>query len=122
MRIWSSGAKCWAILIFAFSAAVQVERGACLARHSDIPGPSAIFQYVVFFCLIGYWLNMDSRETRTLRVWDMGFFLSLAWPVIVPYYLLKTRGLKRTLFNLLLFAIVSSGAFVAGRTIFRPPH
>jgi hypothetical protein len=49
----------------------------------------------------------------------MGFFLFLAWPVIVPYYLVKTRGLKRALLTFLLFAIVSFGAFVAGTTIFR---
>ncbi len=119
MKSSSFGARCWAILIFALSAAIQVERGACLARHSDISGASALFQYVVFFSLIGYWLDVDSRERRTLRVWDMGFFLFLAWPVIVPYYLVKTRGLKRALLTFLLFAIVSFGAFVAGTTIFR---
>jgi hypothetical protein len=119
MKSFSFGARCWAVLIFVLSAAIQIERGACLARHSDIPGASALLQYVVFCCLIGYWLNVDSRERQTLRVWDMGFFLYLAWPVIVPYYLVKTRGLKRALLTFLLFAIVSFGAFVAGTTIFR---
>lgn len=60
--------------------------------------------------------------TQTLRVWDMGFFLLLAWPVIVPYSLVKTPGLKRPLFTLFLFALVSFGAFVAGVAIFRVPH
>ena len=122
MKPWSFGATGWAVLIFALSAATQIERGACLARHSDVPGTSALFQYIVFFCLIAYWLNVDSRERQMPRVWDMGFFLLLAWPVIVPYYLVKTRGLKRTLITFLLFALVSFGAFVAGVAIFRVPH
>ena len=122
MRIWSFGASYWAVLIFALSAATQVERGACSAQNSDLPGSSALFQYVVFICLIGCWFDVDSREKKTLRVWDMGFFLYLAWPVIVPYYLLKTRGLKRALLTLLLFVIVNFGAFVAGATIFKPPR
>jgi hypothetical protein len=119
MKSFSFGAKFWAILIFALFAAIQIERGACLARHSDFPGSSALLQYVVFFCLMGYWLNVDSRERQTLRVWDLGFFLYLAWPVIVSYYLVKTRGLKRALLTFLLFATVSFDAFVAGRSIFR---
>jgi hypothetical protein len=52
----------------------------------------------------------------------MGFFLLLAWPVIVPYYLVKTRKLKRTLFISFLFALISFGAFVAGVAIFSVPH
>ena len=122
MKSWSSGARCWAILIFALSAVIQVERGACWARHSDIPGPSALLQNVVFFSLIAYWLNVDSRERQIPRVWDLGFFLFLAWPVIVPYYLVKTRGIKRALFTLFLFAIVSFGAVVAGMIMFRTPQ
>jgi hypothetical protein len=27
-----------------------------------------------------------SSERRVMRVWDMGFFMSFAWPLIVPYF------------------------------------
>ena len=103
------------ILIFAFLAVVGLERG---ALRSDVPGSSALLQYVLLLCLIGYWLDVDSREKRTLRVWDMGFFLYVAWPLILPYYLVKTRGVKRTLFTLLVLTVVYVGAFLAGKTIF----
>ncbi len=115
-------ARTWAFLILAFLPAIGGERGAYFAQNLDTPGSSAIHQYVVLFCLIGYWLNVDSRETKTLRVWDMGFFLYVAWPVIVPYYLVRTRGLVRTFLVLLLAASIYAGAFVAGMTIFRPPR
>jgi len=107
------------ILIVAFLAVVGLERGALQARHADIPGPSTLLQYVVLFCLIGYWLDVDSREKRTFRVWDMGFFLYVAWPFILPYYLVKTRGIKRALLTLLLITVVYVGASLAGRTISR---
>lgn len=118
MKTWPFGAKYWAILIFGFLAAIQVQRGACLARHCNIPGSSTLLYYVVFFCLISYWLDLDSRETQTLRVWDMGFFLYLAWPVIVPYYLAKTRGPKRALLIILGFIGVFVGAYLPGAAIF----
>lgn len=107
------------ILILAFPAVVGLERGALLARHADIPGSSTLLQYVLLFCLIGYWLDVDSREKRTLRVWDMGFFLYVAWPFILPYYLVKTRGIKRTLLTLLLITVVYVGASLVGTTISR---
>lgn len=107
------------ILIFAFLAVVRLEQGALLARHANIPGSSTLLQYVLLFCLIGYWLDVDSREKRTLRIWDMGFFLYVAWPFILPYYLVKTRGVKRTLLTLLLLTVVYVGAPLVGTTISR---
>ena len=112
------GAKYWGILIFGFQAVNQLHGGACLALHRDIPGSSKVIYYVVFFCLINYWLDLDSRETQTLRVWDMGFFLSVFWPVIVPYYLAKTRGPKRALRISLGFIAVFVGAYLPGAAIF----
>jgi hypothetical protein len=49
----------------------------------------------------------------------MGFFLYVAWPVIIPYYLARTRGLKRALTVFLLAAFIYIGAFFAGGAIFR---
>ena len=119
MKVWLRDARFWGFLIFAFLAAVGLERGAYRSANSDPHGSSAVLQYVVLFCLVGYWLNVDSRERRTVQVWDMGFFLYIAWPVIVPYYLVKTRGLKRAAFTSLLFIADYLGASVAGMTLFR---
>lgn len=113
-------AQFWAVLVFAFLAAIMAERGACFSHHSEIPESSAFLQYIILFCLIAHWLRVDSRETKALRMWDMGFFLSFAWPIIVPYYLVKTRGVKRALFALLITTVVFFGAFAAGAAI--SPH
>ena len=112
-------AKTWAILSLAFLAAGQMERGACFARGADVPGPSELLQYIALLCLTGYWFDLDSRETGVLRVWDMWFFLYVAWPVVVPYYLVKTRGLKRTVVASSLVVLVYVGAFIAGVAICR---
>lgn len=98
------GEKLPRILCLAYFAAIQTERGIFMARGADIPGPSVLFDYVVFACLIGYWFEVDSRKTRVLRQWDMGYFLSFGWPFIIPYYLAKTRGMKRAVFLLLQLA------------------
>src|SRR5208283_4524818 len=104
-------ARITAVLILALVVAGQVERGICFAKHTDVPGPSSVFSYIALFSLSCYWLEIDSRERRVMRVWDMGFFMSFAWPIILSYYIVKTRGIKRSLLALFLFVIVSASAY-----------
>jgi hypothetical protein len=40
------------------------------------------------------WLQKDAQRTGTGVVQDWGYFLLLAWPVVVPWYAFKTRGRK----------------------------
>ena len=38
------------------------------------------------------WLQKDARRTGIGAVQDWGYFLLLAWPVVIPWYAFKTRG------------------------------
>jgi hypothetical protein len=115
MKEASIAARITAVLILALIVAGQVEKGICFARNTEVPGASSVLSYVALFCLICYWLEIDSRERRVMRVWDIGFFMSFAWPIIVPYYIIRTRGLRRACLIFLLLAIIYSGAFeIAG--------
>ena len=118
MNSFAMSAKGWAILIFGFLACIQALHGVYFSHHTEMPGPSALLEWVVLFTLIGYWLTLDSRDHRTVRVSDMGFLLYVAWPFILPYYLLKTRGFRRSLYIFLLLIVDYFGAFVVGRTLF----
>jgi hypothetical protein len=44
----------------------------------------------------------------------MGFFLSVAWPFLVPYYLFKTRGVKKAFLTILSFLAVYAGTYIMG--------
>ena len=49
----------------------------------------------------------------------MGFFLFVAWPLILPYYFVKTRRAKRTLLMIFQLVVVYFGAAFAGMALFR---
>src|ERR1700704_5371505 len=58
------------------------------------------------------WLQKDARRTGVGAVQDWGYFLLLAWPVVIPWYAFKTRGrsgwrLTAGLFGLILAAYIS---------------
>jgi len=38
------------------------------------------------------WLQRDARRTGVGAVQDWGYFLLLAWPVVIPWYAFRTRG------------------------------
>ena len=38
------------------------------------------------------WLQKEPRRTGVGAVQDWGYFLLLAWPVVIPWYSLRTRG------------------------------
>ena len=56
---------------------------------------SGLFFYLALFMAMGYWLSKDSKSRNVHWVFDLGFFLYVAWPIIMPYYLFKTRGLGK---------------------------
>jgi len=40
------------------------------------------------------WLQKDARHAGIGGIQDWGFFLWLFWPVVIPWYAFKTRGLS----------------------------
>lgn len=54
------------------------------------------------------WLQKDARRTGVGAVQDWGYFLLLAWPVVIPWYAFKTRG--RSAWRLIagLFSLIAS--------------
>ena len=38
------------------------------------------------------WLRADARARRVELVHDMGLFLWVAWPALIPWYAVRTRG------------------------------
>jgi hypothetical protein len=44
---------------------------------------------LVAVCL---WLHKDARRAGVGPIQDLGFFLWLFWPVLIPWYAFKTRG------------------------------
>jgi len=95
-----------ALLFWAFLLAVSVAAGGYFARHLEPSGAFIVIRAVGLLWVTANWLEADSRKRGIQWVWDMGFFLALAAPFILPYHLWKTRGAKRTLLLILGFLAV----------------
>lgn len=56
------------------------------------------------------WLQRDARRTGVGAVQDLGYFLLLAWPVVIPWYAFRTRGRSGWLLMLGLFALLGASS------------
>jgi hypothetical protein len=75
---------------------------------NEIAPPAAFtfLQPFVFLGLICWWLQKDSARTGVSWPMDAGMFLYVAWFLVLPYHLVKTRGLGGLLDILLFIGIV----------------
>ena len=65
-----------------------------------------------FVCGVGWWLQKETRESDMQRLYCKGLLIQVAWPMIIPYYLYKSRGLR----SLILIAILI-GSFILAQFI-----
>lgn len=104
-------------LLYIFTVLTQLVTGIYLASEQEEPPTFSLLYTIGFLWIIGWWLLTDSRERGVGWVYDMGLFLYIAWPFIMLYYLLKTRG-AQGLFVILSFLGVCTGALLTGMMMY----
>jgi hypothetical protein len=90
----------------------------CLAHGSKPSDISGLVVYVVLLTLTARWLGDDRKNRGITKVWDSGFFLLIAWPVVVPYYLAKTRGTRKAALIVLAAAAVYLAAILPAMILY----
>ena len=105
------------VLLCAFVIISQVANGLYLSSEIEPPPIFTFLRVLMFLWIIGWWLQRDSRKYNFNWVLDLGLFLYVAWPIIMPYYLLRTRGLKGFI-PILVFSGIYLGAALIGVTFY----
>jgi len=86
--------------------------GILAARRLE-PIPAFEFLYdVVLICGTIWWLQAEVKRSPVTQVYCPGVLITALWPFIIPYHLLKTRGIKGLL---PIFALI--GVFVFARLL-----
>jgi hypothetical protein len=84
----------------------------------DREPPPALDGLSLGFFLVSMWVwfFLYSRARRISWVMDMGWLLMIAWPVILPYYIVKAEG-RRGLSRIGLFCLLYFGALMTEMAI-----
>jgi hypothetical protein len=99
-------------LLYSFVILSQFAYGLYLGQQIEVPAAYSLLHWAAQLWIIGWWLRADSRKRGVAGALDLGLFLSLAWPLIMPYYLVKTRGAKGLLVILGFIGVYVGAALV----------
>jgi hypothetical protein len=83
---------------------------ATLYALPPLPGNALVTAVTAFAPIVAAanWLRADARPRNIALVHDLGFFLFLAWPVVIPWYLVKTRGRHAWPMALVLLLVIAT--------------
>ena len=73
--------------------------------------PAPLVETLVTFApliVVFLWVEKDAWRTGVGAVQDLGLFLWLAWPVVIPWYAFKSRGRRGWRLLLGLFTLLCS--------------
>lgn len=104
------------VLLYAFVVISQIADGIYVVTEGGAPAFITFLSALGLVWLVGWWLRRDNRLQNLTSVYDLGMFLYILWPFIMPYYLVKTRG-ARGLLVVLGFLVADVGGYLVGATI-----
>jgi hypothetical protein len=86
------------------------------ATHGE-PSPAiALFLSWAPLVAVIIWLQKDARVTGVGTGLDWGYFLWIAWPVLIPWYAFKTRGRSGWRLTMGLLGLISA-AYISGLVV-----
>lgn len=104
-------------LLYVFFCISQISRGVYLAYGIEPPPAYELLHFVGIIWIFGWWLRQDLTKHKVEWPIDLGLFLQIAWPVVVPYYLFRTRGV-RAIVLIIIFAAIYFVPLVVGASIY----
>src|SRR4051794_6769649 len=89
------------VMLWVYALAFAI--GTAVTAGGELPVRAAIASQVAMSLILGWWVEADARKRGRRLCYDYGSFVYFLWPVVVPVYLFRTRGLHAFI-TLLCFA------------------
>ena len=82
------------ITIMLLSTAYSYVHVAYSLAESDVPARTEALWLLVFALLVAMWIVKEPHQTDKSPVSGLGMIAFIAWPIVLPYHLVKTRGVE----------------------------
>lgn len=78
-----------------------------LASHglAARPEATAVLWALEFQVLLAIWVRMDRRHRNVSLPFEFDAFVFFGWPVVVPYYLYRTRSIRGLIITVAIYTL-----------------
>ena len=104
-------------VLAAFSAAMTAGSVMVASHGAVLSERIAFVWFMVFSTVVALWLREDCREMGIHQPLDAGFFIFMAWPLLVPYHLIRSRASRGIVGVLAIFGAFAV-PYVAGAVVY----
>jgi hypothetical protein len=84
-----------------------------MSRWFVAPEESSGFYFILFSLFLTWWVGVDRVALGFSVPFEYDVLVYFAWPLMVPYYLYRTRGWKGILFGLGIWGLCAAPVGVA---------
>lgn len=84
-----------------------------VAHGGAISDGTGILWILIFAVLVALWAKNDAAARNEQKPFEYSYFVFLLWPVVLPYHLVKSRGIEGLLLFLGFLAIHELPSVVA---------
>jgi len=105
------------VFLFAYSIITNVATGVYEAAEVGPNLTLSLVGPIGFYWALAIWLQRDLHARGLSWVLDTGFFLYIGWLLLMPYYLIKTRG-ARGILIILAFIAINLGSIAVGIALY----
>jgi len=94
-----------ALPLVALSAMYAVGDSVLAARAVGVQYGSAVLWTTIFRLVLAWWVLADRRLGAVSMPYDFESFVFFAWPIVLPWYLWKTRRGRGVLYAMAVYAL-----------------
>jgi len=85
---------------------ITAARAVLVSHHLGMPGESASLGSVSQQLFVALWVYLDRQGRHLSLPFEFEAFVFFAWPIILPYYLVKSRGARGLLLAALFLTLL----------------
>ena len=87
-----------------------------VVKGGTVSGRTGILWVIVFALLVALWTKNDKDKDHEQKPYEYSFFVFLFWPIVLPYHLIRSRGMEGLLMFLGFLAMHELPSVVATMT------
>jgi hypothetical protein len=101
------------IPLVALTAIFALELSVLAAHRASVPQATELLWSFEFSLILTWWVQVDRRARGFSVPYEFEVFVFFGWPVVVPYYLYRSRGRRGLLLGAGICGLYVAPAFAA---------